>query len=135
MDTGMRRVLLATAVMNGVGTMLFLPPFHSLRAAFGLPGPIHPLYLLIIAIWIFAFGVAYLWLAFAEKLERLFLVVAAAGKISFSLLFIGFWMAGELPGRAALLSTSDLLFGVIFLRWLYQTRATTPLLTQEAGIK
>lgn len=114
--------MLATGVMNMGGTLLFLPAASRLRDWLEMPSPSHSFYLWTIALWIFAFGVAYLSLAITGRPERLFIAVGAFGKAVFSLLLIGFSIGGTIPIRTACLGLSDLLFAVIFVGWLYQTR-------------
>jgi hypothetical protein len=121
-DGGFRRVLLATAVMNIAGFFALLPPYPALRAWVGVPEA-PPLYGWLLALWILFFGLAYLRLAFARTPERLFLQVAAAGKASFALLLIAFWLAGDLPLGAPLAGAADLGFAALFAARLVATRA------------
>ncbi len=120
----MKTVLLATAVMNMFGAVLFMPVFPFFREFFGLPNVTHPLYLWIISSWIFFFGLCYLWLAVTGRRERLFLTIAAAGKLSFAVLMITYWIDGEIPTLAAAGSSGDLFFGSFFLRYIWQTKNT-----------
>ncbi len=117
----MKWVLLVTAAMNMFGAILFVPFVPFFREFYGLPSAVHPLYLWIIASWIFFFGLCYLWLGITERHEPLFLVIAAAGKISFSVLIIIYWISGDVPVIAAAGSLLDLLFGLFFLFNLRQT--------------
>lgn len=125
MNKLMKWVLLATGVMNMFGALLFVPPVPFFRQFYGLPDAAHPLYLWIISSWIFFFGLCYLWLGITGRRERLFLVIAAAGKISFSILMIIYWLKGEIPIQAAAGSLADLFFGLFFLHYLWQTRNVT----------
>jgi hypothetical protein len=43
----------------------------------------HPLYLWILAVWVFAFGLCYFWMAWTGRRERLFIAFGAIGKLSF----------------------------------------------------
>ena len=117
-----RRTLLVTGVLNLGGALIFAPVFPNLRTIAGLPEAGHSLYAWLLALWTLFFGLAYLRLAFATTSERLFLQVAAAGKASFTLLLIVFWLHGVLPIQAPLAGSSDLFFAVIFVVWLCQTR-------------
>ena len=119
MEKWFRIALFATAAMNMLGALTFIPANRSGRELMNLPEP-HPLYLWILAVWIFAFGVCYLWLAVTRRHEWLFIAIAAIGKLSFFTLLAIYWLAGELPFRAALGGSGDLVFGCIFLRWLVQ---------------
>src|SRR3954469_16799456 len=91
-----RAVLLATAVMNVAGCVVFLPQASALRATSGLPEP-GPLYGWVLALWVLFFGIGYGRLAFVETEERLFLWLGAAGKASFALVLAALWLGGHVP--------------------------------------
>ena len=117
LPTWMRRALFATAGMNVLAAAGFLPAARSVRALAGLPEG-HPLYLMTVAMFVFLFGLGYLGAAVAGRADRLFLSVAAAGKLSFFALLVAFWMVGSVPFRAPLLGSADLIFGTLFAVWL-----------------
>ncbi|HVE58412.1 MAG TPA: hypothetical protein VNB22_16385 [Pyrinomonadaceae bacterium] len=117
MEKWFRIALFATAAMNILGAFSFIPANRTGRAAFGFPEA-HPLYLWIIAAWIFAFGLCYLWMAVKESREWLFIAVGAIGKLSFVVILLLLALAGELPFRAVLGGAGDLIFGVLFVVWL-----------------
>lgn len=119
----MRGAMFATAGMNILGAAAFVPSARALRAIAGMPEGDHPLYLATVSMFVLIFGLAYLWAAVAGRAERLFVAVAAAGKLSFFALLVWFWAIGALPIRAPLAGTGDLIFGVLFLRWLYRAQA------------
>jgi hypothetical protein len=52
------------------------------------------------------------------RAERLFIGLAAFGKLSFFGLLVGSWAVGGLPLRLPLLATGDLFFGLLFVAWL-----------------
>jgi len=111
----MRTALYATAVMNLVAAVALLTPAG--RAAAGVPeGPI--VYIANIALFVALFGAGYLRAAIAGRDERLFLWVAAAGKLGFAALVIALWLSGELPLRAPVAASGDIAFGLLFLRHL-----------------
>jgi hypothetical protein len=114
--------LYATAVMNVCAAVGFLPAAHAVRAAAGMPEAEHALYLVIVAMFVLLFGLGYLWSAVTGHADRLFIAIAAVGKLSFVTLLVGFWVAGGLPLRAPLAATGDLVFGLMFAQWLYGTR-------------
>lgn len=122
MNKLMRTALAAAGGMNLFGAVMFLPFFHYVRDFYGLPRATHPLYLWIISIWIFSFGLCYLRLAVTGRRERLFLIIAAAGKLSFSILMIVYWAQGELPAQAAAGGLVDFFFGSIFAGYLWLTK-------------
>jgi len=126
LPTWMRRALLATAGMNIVGAALFAPPARALRAVAGFPPGEHPLYLATVSMFVLLFGLGYLWAAAAGRADRLFITLAAVGKLSFFTLLAWFWAVGALSARAPLVGTGDLVFGILFVVWLYGTRAEVP---------
>ena len=80
------------------------------------------LYGWLLASFILFFGLGYWRLATGDREERLFLQVAAAGKATFALLLIAFWLAGDLPILAPLSGSPDLAFAAIFATRLHATR-------------
>lgn len=118
----LKRTLLATALMNVGGFLIFAPPFPALRALVGLPEAEHALYAWLVALWILFFGGAYARLAFSQTQERLFLQVATAGKASFVAVLIVLTLHGDLPPLVPLAGAADLICAILFGIWLYQTR-------------
>lgn len=116
----MKAALWATAAMNVLGALAFVPAFAAVREAFAFPAA-HPLYLFI-GEFIAIFGVAYGWCAAAGRAPRVFIAVSAAGKLAFSTTLILFWLAGELPPLAVSGGAGDLVFGGLFLGWLVRSR-------------
>ena len=118
LPTWMRRALLATAVMNIGAAIAFFPAVHGLRSLAGFPEDGPPIYLATVSLFVLLFGLGYLWVGLSGRDERLFLSMAAAGKISFVALLVAYWLAGDLPVGAPLAALGDLFFGVLFLKWL-----------------
>jgi hypothetical protein len=118
LPTWMRRALFATAGMNIFAAAVFLPAAASVRALAGLPEGGHPLYLVTVAMFIFIFGLGYLWAAATGRADRLFIAIAAGGKLTFFTLLVCFWAADSLPLRAPILGSADLFFGTLFVTWL-----------------
>jgi hypothetical protein len=114
----MRGALYATAVMNLLGFLLFTPYGAPVRSFAGMPAGAHPIYLLTIGLFILIFGLAYLWTAFNGTTDPLFIAMAAAGKLGFFGLLLGYWLAGELSFRAPLSAIGDLVFAGLFTAWL-----------------
>src|SRR5689334_22087402 len=114
----MRRALFATAVMNLLAAVGFLPAATSVRTTMGLPAGEHPIYLATVALFVALFGVGYLWSAVTARGERLFITLAAVGKLSFVSLLVGFWLAGTLPAAAPIAGSADLVFALLFFTWL-----------------
>jgi hypothetical protein len=114
----MRNALFATAAMNVFAGLGFLPPAAGARALMGMPPGEQPVYLLTVALFVITFGVGYFWVAAANRPERLFITLAAIGKLGFFVIVLGCWIAGSLPGIAAAAASADLLFAAIFVAWL-----------------
>jgi hypothetical protein len=133
LPTWMRRALLSTAVMNLLAAVAFLPSARAVRALADLPEDVHPVYLATISMFILIFGIGYLWTGATGRADRLFIALAAAGKITFFTILVGFWLAGEVSVRAPLLGAADLFFGVLFLIWLAGSRRTLAAGLSAAG--
>lgn len=121
-ETWFRTSLVATFFLNMAGTLVFLPPFRGFREFGGLPEAGNQLYAWTIAIWIFFFGIGYLWLAFSKTWQSLFVLTGALGKSSFAILLAVLATIGELPTRAAFSGLADLFIAAIFFVWLLKTR-------------
>src|SRR5262249_30433272 len=121
LDQRMRLLLMACGPINVTGALIFAPPFPLVRHLFGLPEA-HPLYLWLISIWIFAFGVAYWQSGRSGHVSRTFLAVGATGKASFALLLIALAASGDLPAIAILPGLPDLAIAAVFMRWLVSAR-------------
>ncbi len=121
MEKWLRIALFATAVMNIFGSITFVPANRIGRELLKLPEP-HPLYLWILAVWIFAFGICYLWMAVTQKREWLFIVIGAIGKLSFFGILAINAFTGEIPFQTMLAGAGDLIFGIIFIFWIVKHR-------------
>jgi len=117
--------LIASFFLNTAGAATFLPWFRDLRKTGGLPEAGNAFYGFVIALFIFLFGIGYLWQALSGTRERLFITIAALGKISFALLIMIFVLLGELPLEAVGSGVPDLVMGIIFAVWLAQTKPHT----------
>jgi hypothetical protein len=131
LPTWMRGALFATAVMNGVASIIFLPASQGLRALAGMPDG-EPFYLATVSMFVLLFGIGYLWCAVTGRADRLFIALAAIGKLSFVTLVVSFWAAGALPWRAALTGMGDLPFGLLFLKWLFAGAVDEPAAARHA---
>ncbi len=126
LPTWMRRALFATAAMNVVGAVAFFPSSRALRAIAGLPDDAQPLYLAMVSMFVLLFGLGYLWAALAGRADRLFITIAAAGKLTFFGMLVCFWAAGALSVRGPLTGAGDLIFGVLFVVWLAGAGSAAP---------
>jgi hypothetical protein len=123
LPTWMRVVMCATAILNILGALTFVPRARALREMGGFPDVAHPLYLTTIGAFIGIFGLAYLWSGVTGKAGRQFVAVAAAGKLTFFALLVRYWWAGLLTSKAAMSGTGDLVIGCLFLVWLLSPSA------------
>ena len=114
----MRGALSATAAMNAVGAIAFAPPAGALRAVVGMPEADHPLYLAMVSMFVLLFGLGYLWSALAGQADRLFIAIAAIGKLCFFALLSWFWITNAMPLWAVTVGSGDLVFALLFLAWL-----------------
>jgi hypothetical protein len=121
MEKWFRIALFATGIINIFGGLTFVPFIRFARDMFKFPDA-HPVYLWIFSVWIFAFGVCYLWLAAKQRREWLFVVIAAVGKLSFFSMFAIYWLIGELHFLAAAGVSGDLIFGGLFAFWAFKHR-------------
>lgn len=117
LPTWMRRALLATALMNLVAAGLFLPPAAALRERAGFP-PGEPVYLLTIALFVLVFAAGYLYCGLTGRAERLFLWLAAVGKLGFVSVVVLCWTTGDVSLLAPISAGGDVVFGLLFLKWL-----------------
>ena len=121
LDPFVRTLLRASGPINAFGAVIFAPPFPYVRRVFGLPDG-SPIYLWVLSIWIFVFGVAYWQIGVTGRADRTFLAVGAAGKVSFALVLIIAAVRGALPGTAVLVGLPDLAMAAVFASWLVRTR-------------
>jgi uncharacterized YccA/Bax inhibitor family protein len=123
LEKWMRWTLLATAVYNAFGALIFIPLISFGRKLIGLPDA-HPFYLWLVTIWIGSFGVLYVWVAVTARPERAFLMIAAIGKFGLFCLMLIFWLKGDFPLAAPLVAAGDLISALIFSWWLWKTRGS-----------
>jgi hypothetical protein len=64
----------------------------------------------------------YAWLARSPRPSRALVAVSTWGKLQFFTVYLGYWLAGQLPGRAVVSASGDLVLGLIFAWWLWATR-------------
>jgi hypothetical protein len=118
-----RHTLIATGTVNIAGASTFLPSNRLARDVLGFPPDVAPMYLWIVASWTLGFGLAYLWLAFRQTDEPLFIAIGAFGKVSFVAILIVQALAGHIPPRATFGGLWDLVVGTMFLVWLIRRHA------------
>lgn len=121
LDRWLTRCLYLSVVYNAMGAVgLALPQvFYPIL---GLPVPNHPAYQAVTVLTVALFGLGYFLQARAEKRDRTFLIIAALGKAGFFGIFLVSWIASLVPWSAPLVMVGDLLFALVFVRWLWEAR-------------
>lgn len=110
--------LWASVPYNAGAALLMALPGSALAQWLGFPGPVHPVYGALLAVFALLFGGAYAWLAAQPVIHRPLVGLAAAGKLSVFAVVAAFWLGGSVPGRLVLATSGDLVFGGVFLWWL-----------------
>jgi hypothetical protein len=116
----MRGILLASAVYNAFGVLVFIPLLSIGRRLIGIPDA-PGFYLWLVTIWIGSFGVLYCWLGATGRPDRAFLIIAATGKFAFWSLTVVYWWSGDFPAIAPLVASGDLIGAIAFTWWLAKT--------------
>jgi hypothetical protein len=76
----------------------------------------------LVAATVVLFGIAYGLVAKEPQRYRPFVGLGAAGKLTFAAIIYYHWLAGDAPMRLALLVTVDVIFALLFLRYLLSRR-------------
>ena len=121
-DSSIRRILWIAAAFNLGGAFLFAFPDSSLGRSVGLPVPVPGIYCAILAFLIAFFGVTYVWLARRASVDRPLVGFFALGKGGVFGVVLIFWILGAAPGKGVIAATGDLIFALLFARWLWTTR-------------
>ncbi len=116
-DDLMRRALRTSVLFNLGGALLFAFP-ASLGMLAGLPGPVPHVYSAFIAVMVTLFAGTYAWLAGQPEIDRPLVAFSALGKTGFFAVVLVCWLLGEVPGRAVIGASGDLVFAALFFRWL-----------------
>ena len=117
-DAAMRRILWCAAVFNLGGAFLFAFPASPVGQLVGLPIPVPGIYCAILAFLVALFGAAYVWLATQPSINRPMVALFAIGKAGvFGIVGI-FWLSGAASGPAVVAASGDLIFAILFARWL-----------------
>ena len=113
-----RPSLWASAAFNIGGAGLFAFPVSFLGRLSGLPPEPPAIYRFLLALLVFGFGCAYLWLAMQRTISRPFICFAAIDKACvFGVVFV-LWLLGESPVSSVIVISGDLIFAIIWAAWL-----------------
>ena len=115
--------MLLAAAVNALGAYLFFPSAGPLRQFIGLTVEGHPFLFSVLSAFILIFGLAYLAAGLTGRADPMFLLVAAAGKLVFFYLAGVYWVAGAFPVTVPAGASSDFVFALIFLGWLFRRRS------------
>ena len=120
-----RTTLWLSFIYNVGGAYLLAFPSSYIGQILVLPQRVPPLYAGLLSFAILMFGIIYAWLARQPDIDQHLLFVGGAGKLCIFLIIAATWLQGNVSGKFAILATGDLLFGSLWLWWLYSNRSNT----------
>ncbi len=121
-ETTIRRSLWLACPFNLTAALVFAFPASTVGQQLGLPDDVHPLYSLLVALFVGLFGLVYGWLARRPAIDRSLLALGSIGKLG-AFFIAGFlWLAGAVPGVVVIVAFGDLAFAALWLSWLVSTR-------------
>ena len=107
---------------NLMAALVFACPSSAVGQQLGLPDHVHPLYSLLVALFVALFGFVYAWLARCHTIDQPLLALGIIGKLG-AFFIAGFlWVAGIVPGMLAFVALGDLAFAALWLSWLLSER-------------
>lgn len=117
-----RTALWVAAFFNLGGMFVFAFPEMAIGPLVGLPTDVPVVYRAVTAVFILLFGGAYAWLARQPVIDRPLIGLSAIGKAGvFAAIFI-LWLFSAVSGWLVLLISGDLVFAILFVWWLNQTK-------------
>ena len=120
------RVTLGLSCIFNLGAAYLIAfPSSYMGQVFELPQNVPPLYAGLLSFVVLMFGVIYGWLARQTDIDQPLLFVGGFGKVCFFSLITITWLLGNASGKFAILGTGDLVFGTIWLMWLFSNRTHT----------
>ena len=120
------RVTLGLSCIFNLGAAYLIAfPSSYMGQVFELPQNVPPLYAGLLSFVVLMFGVIYGWLARQIDMDQPLLFVGGFGKLCFFSLIAITWLLGNASGKFTILGTGDLIFGSIWLGWLYSNRIQT----------
>ena len=121
----LRVACVVSVAYNLAGAATLASP-GRLGSPWGMPVPVPSFYTTHLALIVLLFAAVYAWLASAPRPDRALVAVATWGKLQFFAVYVGYWIAGQLPGRAVVSASGDLVLGLVFAWWLWVTRPARP---------
>ena len=122
-DRVMRRALQVTTPFNLLAAYALAFPASSLGEFFGLPTDAPALYRTFAGGAIALFGFAYGWLSMQPMIDRPLVVVSICGKLFAFTSLVVLALLGQVPVRAAVLGTGDLIFASVFIWWCFDAQS------------
>jgi hypothetical protein len=116
-DRTIRIALWSSVALNLAGLVIFT------GGALGRPSsllslPIAPFYSAQLAMMIGLFGCAYAWLAMQPSVDLPLLLFGAIGKVAFFMLFVLYWVVGDLSWPHVAQASPELVLGLVYLWWI-----------------
>ncbi|MEH6519231.1 MAG: hypothetical protein V7742_21335 [Halioglobus sp.] len=121
---GINVTLWLSVVFNFMAAYLMAFPSSLSSQLVELPQNVPLLYSNLISFVIVFFGVIYAWLAMQPNLEKHLLFIGGIGKILFFLVVFLTYLFGHVSANFTALTIGDLIFGSLWLWWLYSNRFT-----------
>jgi hypothetical protein len=110
----LRRSLLAAAVFNIGGAVMFGFPANFAGQLAGLPADAPVVYRAFVALFVLLFAGAYAYLGSAPAINRAFVAFGAIGKTAAFLAAVVLWLAGAVATRGVVIISGDLVFAALF---------------------
>jgi hypothetical protein len=116
-----RALFVTAACFNLVVGLLALCAYPLAARLLALTDP-PTVWLHLVAATVLIFGVAYWLVAKQPQRYRPFVGLGAAGKLAFAAIIYYHWLAGDAPARLAMLVSVDVVFALLFLKYLRRTQ-------------
>src|ERR1700729_756547 len=127
-----RSLFVTAACFNWAVGLLILGGYPIAAHLLELAGP-PTVWVHLVAAIVILFGVAYWLVAKQPQRYRPFVGLGAAGKLAFAAIIYYHWFSGDAPTRLAMLVNVDVIFALLFLRYLRSHRAQMPPVSTLSG--
>jgi len=118
-----RSLFLTAACFNWAVGLLVLGGYPAAAQLLDLAGP-PTVWVHLVAATVVLFGFAYWLVARQPRRYRPFVGLGAAGKLTFAAIIYYHWFSGDAPTRLAMLVNVDVIFALLFLRYLLNGAGT-----------